>query len=172
MLRSSIKWNVTGVEWPGPRGDVKRHLTITYFNSYIYSSPLVWWPWGSKPNNLSETFCRNRKMYFANIKMSDLNLTQRHSDHWPRTDRQLMQLTDLFFHRRLTRQEKHILFEYQLAASVSGSGIVHAVSLSHCHDLLGHLNRTESLLPLPRRLCFHPCPFVFWLVGWFGQQDC
>lgn len=41
---------------------------------------------------------------------------------------------------------KLMMAEFHLAASVSG--IVHAGSLSHCHDLLGHLKRMESLLML------------------------
>ncbi len=36
------------------------------------------------------------------------------------------------------------MVEFHVAASVLGSYIVHAVSLSHCHGLLGHLNSHVS----------------------------
>ena len=36
---------------------------------------------------------------------------------------------------------KLMMAEFHLAASVSGPSTAHAGSLSHCHGLLGHLNR-------------------------------
>lgn len=40
---------------------------------------------------------------------------------------------------------KLMMAEFYLTASVSGPSAVHVGSLSHCHGLLGHLNRTEAL---------------------------
>lgn len=36
-----------------------------------------------------------------------------------------------------------MMAEFLLVASFSGPGTVHISSLSHCHNLLGHLNKTE-----------------------------
>lgn len=55
----------------------------------------------------------------------------------------------------LTFYDKRMMAEFNFPW-FQGPAIVHTGSLSHCHDLPGHLNRTELLLMLISSTCAFP----------------
>lgn len=69
-----------------------------------------------------------------------------------------------FVHCKNLFKWKHVLIiklmNFIWLLQFQGSGIVNAASLTHCRDLLGHLNRTEPSLMLWET----PVLFILWRV--------